>query len=65
MEQPELFPIPPAYHFTIRLEEPRGWTVLACRLNPQRPPEERDRETYTALSLHEAIDVIVGVILTD
>jgi hypothetical protein len=65
MSQAELFPRPPAYHFTIRLDDPHGWTVLACRLDPERPPRDSDRETYTALSLSEAIDVVAGVILTD
>lgn len=65
MEQPELFPRAFAYHFTIRLEEPHGWTVLACKLDPHRPPRDSDRETYSALSLAEALDVITGVILTE
>lgn len=64
MDQAELFPLPFAYHFTVRLEEPHGWTVLVCKLNPQRPPRDSDRETYSALSLSEAMDVITGVILT-
>jgi len=65
MTELELFPRPPAYNFVVRLKDDGWWTVLACRLHPERPPEDRDRETYERLSLAEAIDVIAGVMLTD
>lgn len=64
MQQQQFFSLPSSYAFSIKLELDGTWTLMACKLYVGQPFDERNRETYTDLSLAEAssiVDVFLSV----
>lgn len=63
MHQPPLFDIPDAYAATLRLEVDGTWTLVVAWRSEASPWSDHHRETYAALSLGEALQVLESVVL--
>lgn len=64
MQQPQLFVVPCHFQFRVSLEIDGTWTVWALKAYEGRTVADVDTDTYAALSLAEAADVVVATLFT-
>jgi len=64
MQEMQLFDVPAAFTFSARLEVDGTWTLVSCKGYEGRPWRDTDRDTYSALSLAEAVDVIAATLFS-
>lgn len=64
MHQPQLFIVPCRFQFRVSLELDGTWSVWSCKAYEGRPSGDFDTDTYSRLSLAEAVDVVAATLFT-